>query len=411
MIFGAVIRTRGDPTQAVMYTQTPFVGQAAMPVLELLNDQLSRRTGLTDAAKGLDPKAIQSSTQIGVEAVINGAQERVELVARVLCETGFKDLFAGLYNEICENPNPPRTLKVNGKFVPYDTSTFDQSMSVEVNPNLGKGNDMVRMMALSGIKNDQQAIVNQMGLSNPIVGIPEMLNTMTDMLALANVKNVARYFKTPNPQQMQQLLSAPKTPDPQAMAAQAMMEKVRSESAKAVGQQHLDRTKMEAENTFKHRAAGGEDAGRSAEARHSESASRRRPSRRAGAAGEPADEEPARQRGVRPEVADGHGRIADEAGPDRAARRAGRAGGAATGCLGVGAASAKHGEDPERPRAGHDQPGGGASCGDDRACVERRQDDLRPSSRRRRIGGTSRSRGGSTVSIRRRRPTRPWAIR
>ena len=196
---------------------------------------LSRRTGLTDAAKGLDPKAIQSSTQIGVEAVINGAQERVELVARVLCETGFKDLFAGLYNEICENPNPPRTLKVNGKFVPYDTSTFDQSMSVEVNPNLGKGNDMVRMMALSGIKQDQQAIVNQMGLSNPIVGIPEMLNTMTDMLALANVKNVARYFKTPNPQQMQQLLSAPKTPDPQAMAAQAMMEKVRSESAKAVG--------------------------------------------------------------------------------------------------------------------------------------------------------------------------------
>jgi hypothetical protein len=126
-------------------------------------------------------------------------------------------------------------------------------MSVEVNPNLGKGNDMVRMMALSGIKQDQQAIVNQMGLSNPIVGIPEMLNTMTDMLALANVKNVARYFKTPNPQQMQQLLSAPKTPDPQAMAAQAMMEKVRSESAKAVGQQHLDRTKMESENAFKHR--------------------------------------------------------------------------------------------------------------------------------------------------------------
>ena len=49
------------------------------------------------------------------------------------------------------------------------------------------------------------------------------------------------------------MLSAPKTPDPQAMAAQAMMEKVRSETAKAVGQQHLDRTRMEAENEFKHK--------------------------------------------------------------------------------------------------------------------------------------------------------------
>ena len=249
---GAVIRTRGDPNSAVMYTQTPFIGQAALPIVELMNDMLSRRTGLTDAAKGLDPKAIQSSTQIGVEAVINGAQERVELVARVLCETGFRDLFTGLYNEICENPNPPRTLRVNGKFIPFDTSTFDQSMSVEVNPNLGKGNDMVRMVALSGIKNDQTALIAQMGLGNPICGPQEMLNTMTDMLALANVKNVGRYFKTPNPQQMQMMLSAPKPPDPQAMAAQAMMEKVRAETAKAVGQQTIDRTKMQQENDFKH---------------------------------------------------------------------------------------------------------------------------------------------------------------
>ena len=249
---GAVIRTRGDPNSAVMYTQTPFVGQAALPVVELMNDMLARRTGLTDAAKGLDPKAIQSSTQIGVEAVINGAQERVELVARVLCETGFRDLFTGLYNEICENPNPPRTLRVNGKFIPFDTSTFDQSMSVEVNPNLGKGNDMVRVVALSGIKNDQTALIAQMGLGNPICGPQEMLNTMTDMLALANVKNVGRYFKTPTPQQMQQMLSAPKPPDPQAMAAQAMMEKVRAETAKAVGQQTIDRTKMQQENEFKH---------------------------------------------------------------------------------------------------------------------------------------------------------------
>ena len=249
---GAVICTRGDPSAAVMYTQTPFVGQAALPIIELMNDMLARRTGLTDAAKGLDPKAIQSSTQIGVEAVINGAQERVELVARVLAETGFKDLFVGLVNEIAENPCPPRMLQVNGKFVSFDPSTVDASMSVEVNANLGKGNDMVRMMALSGIKTDQQALVAQMGLNNPICGPTEMLNTMTDMLKLANVMNVGRYFKTPNPMQLQQMLSAPKQPDPQAMAAQAMMEKVRSETAKAVGQQHLDRQRMEVENTFKH---------------------------------------------------------------------------------------------------------------------------------------------------------------
>ena len=249
---GAVIRTRGDPGNTVMFTNTPFLGQAVMPVIDTLNDSLARRTGLTDAAKGLDPKALQSSTMVGVEAVINGAQERIELVARVLCETGYKELFSGLFNEVCENPNQQRTLKVNGKWTPYDIGTFDASMGVEVNPNLGKGSDMVRMLALQMIDQRQQLIVQTYGLNNPVCGIPEMLNTQTDLMKLANVTNIGRYFKTPTPQMMQQVLAQPKTPDPMALAAQAQLEKVRSDTAKAVGEQQLNREKMTHENVFKH---------------------------------------------------------------------------------------------------------------------------------------------------------------
>jgi hypothetical protein len=251
---GAVIRTRGNPAESVLFTNTPFLGQQALPVLQMLNETLQRRTGLSDAAKGLDPKALQSSTMIGVEAVINGAQERTELVARVLCETGFKDLFTGLYNEICENPNQQRTLKIRGKYIPYDTGTFDASMAVEVNANLGKGSDLTRMLALNQVKQDQQLIVQTYGLSNPVCGIPELLNTITDILAIANVKNVGRYFKTPTPAQMQAINSAPKPPDPNLIAAQAQMEKVRSDTAKAVGQQNLDTKKLQSENLLKHLA-------------------------------------------------------------------------------------------------------------------------------------------------------------
>ena len=76
-----------------------------MPVLDMADAILQRRTGLSDAARGLDPKQLQSSTQIGVEAIINGQQERTELVARrAFAETGFKDLFVGLFNEICREP-------------------------------------------------------------------------------------------------------------------------------------------------------------------------------------------------------------------------------------------------------------------------------------------------------------------
>ena len=81
--------------------------------------------------------------------MINGAQERVELVARITeAETGFKDLPSSAWSTRSrENPCPPRMLQINSKFILFDPSTLDATMSVEVNANLGKGNDMVRMMA------------------------------------------------------------------------------------------------------------------------------------------------------------------------------------------------------------------------------------------------------------------------
>lgn len=248
---GAVIRTRGDPQNAVQFATTPFVGQAALPVLEYLDAVQSRRTGLSDAAKGLDPKALQSSTMIGVEAVINGQQERTELVARVLAETGYRDLFHGLFNEIVECENQTRTLKINGKWTTYSTSMFDADMSVEVNPTLGKGSDTVRMMTLQQIKQDQMMVFQQFGPQNPVVGIPEMLNTITDMLSIANIKNVSRYFKTPDPQTLQAMTTAPKEPDAMTIAAKANYERVKSQTAKDIGDQQFQVQKQAQDEAFR----------------------------------------------------------------------------------------------------------------------------------------------------------------
>ena len=172
-------------------------------------------------------------------------------LARVLCETGFKDLFSGLFNEVCENPNQQRTLKINGKWTPYDTGTFDASMGVEVNANLGKGSDMVRLLALNQIKQDQQLIFTQMGPSNPIVGIQELMNTQTDMLKLANIMNPDRYFKMPESAAVAaDDVAAKKPPDPMLLAAQAQMEKVRSDTAKSVGQQKIVKGRLSSRNSF-----------------------------------------------------------------------------------------------------------------------------------------------------------------
>ena len=85
-------------------------------------------------------------------------------------ETGFKDLFTGLYNEVCETPNQKRTIRSAASSSPYDTSHLRcRRWGSRSTPNLGKGSDMVRMIALSQIKHDQQLMVSPVWPQQPRV--------------------------------------------------------------------------------------------------------------------------------------------------------------------------------------------------------------------------------------------------
>jgi hypothetical protein len=109
---------------------------------------------------------------------------------------------------------------------------------------MGKGSDFVRLQALTQIKADQQQIYSTMGPNNPFVSPVEMWNTMSDMLELANIKDIERYFKMPTPEVLQAIASAPTQPDPMAVSAQAQMEDVRRKTAESVSKQAQEDDKI-----------------------------------------------------------------------------------------------------------------------------------------------------------------------
>jgi len=118
----------------------------------------------------------------------------------------------------------------------------------------------VRMMTLQQIKQDQMMVFQQFGPSNPVVGIPEMVNTITDMLSLANIKNVSRYFKMPTPQQLQQIATAPKEPDAMTIAAMANNERVKMQTAKSIGDQQFNAQKQAQDEAFRQKKLAQEAA-------------------------------------------------------------------------------------------------------------------------------------------------------
>jgi len=228
---GSIIRVK-SPDAVTQLQQQPPPPQV-MQLLEYLDLIGNRRTGVTEQSKGLDPKAIQSTSTPGVQMMMNGAQERIELVARTLAETGFRDMFKGLLQEIVENPIPERMIRLRGKWTKVTPDQYDATMDVMVNPAIGRGSDADRLQMLAGIKATQEQIIASQGVDNPMCGPIEYRNTITDIMSLAGMKNVARYFKPINPQQLQAAMAAAaQKPNAEMVYAQAEADKVRAQVVK-----------------------------------------------------------------------------------------------------------------------------------------------------------------------------------
>lgn len=232
---GAVIRTKGDPSTAVAYTKTPYAGADVQVTIDYLDKVRTVRSGVSEASKGLDPKAMQSTALVGIAAIVEGAQERIELIARILAETGLRPTLRGLLREMVDNPNKPRTVQLRGKWSDVNPSLYDPTMRVKVNPTLGKGTDAVRFQALSMICEKQELIMAKFGISNPVVGATEYRNTIVDTLALANIRNPGRYFKEITPEIKKSIEDAPHEPSPEELLAKAEMEKVKASIVIAMG--------------------------------------------------------------------------------------------------------------------------------------------------------------------------------
>ena len=238
---GAVIRMRA-PGMVQPFT-TPFVGQAAFPMLDYLDDIKQTRTGISKAAAGLDADALQSTTKAAVSATVNAAHQHIEMIARIFAETGLRKLFTGILKLVVENQDRARMVRLRNTFVPIDPRSWDAKMDVVVNVGVGEGTIEDRINILNQVAMRQEMLIKETGVNNPVVTIPQYTNTLTKMLQLAGIKDSQNYFnqlpadfQLPEPE-------APK-PTPEEMLAQVQAQSIQADIQKKAAELQLDRERM-----------------------------------------------------------------------------------------------------------------------------------------------------------------------
>jgi hypothetical protein len=237
---GAVIRMRAPGM--VQPFVTPFVGQAAFPMLDYLDDIKQTRTGISKAAAGLDADALQSTTKAAVSATVNAAHQHIEMIARIFAETGMRKLFTGILKLVVENQDRARMIKLRNTFVPIDPRSWDANMDVIVNVGVGDGTIEDRINILNQVAMRQEMLIKETGPNNPVVSVQQYTNTLTKMLQLAGIKDSQNYFnQLPADFQMPQP-PEPK-PTPEEMLAQVQAQSIQADIQKKAAELQLDREK------------------------------------------------------------------------------------------------------------------------------------------------------------------------
>lgn len=189
----------------------PFVGKEALPVLDLIGQMRQNRTGISDATAGLDPKTFQSTDNDAIQNTITKGEGRVEFIARMFIEAGFKRLYRGILRLICKHQTSQRVVELTGKPAIIDPHYWDADMHVKPTLPLGRGGQQAQLQTLGAINAKQEQLLQTLGPDNPFVTIQQYYNTLAKMTEIAGWHNVGDYFTDPAsfaPEQLQAVKQA-----------------------------------------------------------------------------------------------------------------------------------------------------------------------------------------------------------
>jgi hypothetical protein len=237
---GAIIRMRAPGM--VQPFSSPFVGQAAFPMLDYMDAMREDRTGMSKAAMGLDPDALQSTTKAAVAATVSASQSRLELQARLLAE-GMKKLFKGILYLMTTHQDKPRMVRLRNEWVEIDPRVWNSNMDVTVNIGLGNGDTGERIQALTMIAGKQEQIMQQFGLGNPVVTPAMYIRTIQKIVELSGVKDASSYFQALPPDYQMPQEEAPK-PTPEEVLAQVQAQSIQADIQKKAAELELKREQM-----------------------------------------------------------------------------------------------------------------------------------------------------------------------
>lgn len=237
-----IMVTQGQSVRdAVGYNTVPMVADKSFAMLSYLDEELTDRTGISDASSGLAPDALQNMTAKASAMLEQGGTAQASMMAACIARS-LKPVFKGLLRLVIQHQDKPRMVRLRDEWVTFDPRSWNADMDATVNTGLGAGTRERDMMAVQGVIGLQDKVIASLGPNNPYVKPDQLYNSLAKFVEATGIRNVGMFFTKPDPQEVQQQLEAQANkPDPEMQKVQMQIE---ADKAKSEGELALKREEM-----------------------------------------------------------------------------------------------------------------------------------------------------------------------
>ena len=196
-------KTNIIPQQAVLPLVVPSLAPQTLQVIQYMDSVRAQSTGTYMASQGLDADAIAKETATRFTGVAEKGDEKIELVARTMAETGWRKLYEGVAWMVAHFQDSESEIMVLGKPLTVDPTKWRYNHNVTSKVGLGAGNQEKLVGAIQGILGIQQQMKMQ---GSQMVDESKMYHSLSEIVNGLGFKQVDKFFN--NPERPEQLIQA-----------------------------------------------------------------------------------------------------------------------------------------------------------------------------------------------------------
>lgn len=209
---------------AVMYAPNQPIVDKILPAIDVLDRIKAGRTGISEVTTVQDPNVLRDSTKSAFETGLQQAGQKVEMIERMIAESGIKELVLRVHELLIKHQDIPRKIKIAGKYVDINPTQWRERTDLNIKVGLGTGTKDEHRQNLMIVSQLQEGLLKPLGLVTPL----KAYNLFSEIARTLNVVNPDKYSVDPTPDEngqispeYQQILQAQsQQPNPLAEAEQ-----------------------------------------------------------------------------------------------------------------------------------------------------------------------------------------------